>query len=1175
MPTWIEVSIDAPWLLASQPNFTGSSSWVAALAVACRIGDEISYEAEWVVSSSLPLTKTSAAASVRCRVSAPADVGSYVVAVSGNGGQDWSAGLSVQVIPSMMLLSVSPSLTPWTGGVNLTLYGMGFSTPFSTLPQESGWPGLTTMGAGSSMLGVVLTRGTMTIRVSPAATNVINDTALVFTLPDIRPYGVLSNDTLIMSLETLSTAAAGGSVATGELPLVLHTNIAVTTISPRFGSADGGTPLMLSLNIPSYGSVVNASLTQTSTASAVVALSYTCTMIANNGDSGGILTALPMILINSSTLTMTAPPLAAFSNNNLQLTPSAAGSNDFTSVDITVIASNGYIFPTVVAAYYYLPTALLNFTSMSPREIRSPSPAGQPRQITIYNTYSPQQDLMTGLPLSLPLSPLAATLNVFAHVRCMFDGTMVEAIRAMSTPVSVTCVAPPHTPGNVQVSVSVNQVDWTPIPTPLTYIDTDDASDVLSLYPSSGPLRGNSTVSIIGCTNCINTPFRDKAASLFCRFGRIEVPLRIELNRQATAGTSQPLYLCQSPDFSAVGSGAVELSVVLRHPMSKQGDVLETGLTFVYYEDVEVMSLSPRSGPSLGGSVLTIEGKGFSNTSLITVKFAVSSSEELPSGAIDNDIYVTATFVSSTSVIVVVPPCPLGLAGGVAQLTLSLNMVDYSDNSLALPFYWDASLAVTTISPIIVMEMGGTVLDISGEGFYPTYPNALWCRFGGQIVVDALYMTRQLIKCTTPLLSPGEVALEVTANGQDYVQAGTIRSLAAPALVAITPQLGTWRGGTVVNITVINGFSGNPVAATAMLSSSSPSVGNNSLVHCAFGLGRNQMSSVATIVSDTLVQCRTPSHAENISASVAFSLNLWLHGAETAMVLRGQDQQLLTYQYMADVWAHDASLLVGPSVGGTTVQLYGQFDVNFAASLTCRFGDYSTSSSSSPAAIVPAVSVSETVVICITPPMLDYPDGTVVPISLSYNNQDVVYTGLLFEFYPTVTMLSLSPDFGPSLGGTSVHIYGSGFVPGDATAGACVFGGQAWVKATYINAGEIVCVAPPSITSSVLVGWSQQSQSSGVNQGAAVTVAFSHNGYDLETTTSLSYTYVSGPGVVSLSPPSGTINGGTTIIITTLNFESLPYMGGGLTWYCAFGDNAVVATTRFTDSMSCITPPGE
>ena len=314
---------------------------------------------------------------------------------------------------------------------------------------------------------------------------------------------------------------------------------------------------------------------------------------------------------------------------------------------------------------------------------------------------------------------------------------------------------------------------------------------------------------------------------------------------------------------------------------------------------------------------------------------------------------------------------------------------------------------------------------------------------------------------------------------------------------------------------------------------------------------------------------------------MAFALNLWLHGSNTAMVLRGQDQQLLTYQYMADVWAYDASLLAGPSVGGTTVQLFGRFDVNFAASLTCLFGDISSSSSSLPATVVSAVSVTETVAICITPPMLDYPDGTVVPISLSYNNQDMVYTGLLFEFYPTVTMMSLSPDFGSSLGGTPVHIYGTGFVPGDATAGACVFGGQAWVKATYVNAGEIVCVTPPSITSSILVGWSQQSQTGGGDLGSTVTVAFSHNGNDLEPSVSLVYTYVSGPGVVSLSPPTGTVNGGTMVTITTLNFESLANVGGasGLTWYCAFGDNAVVATTSSAmmsvDSMSCSTPPGE
>ena len=143
----------------------------------------------------------------------------------------------------------------------------------------------------------------------------------------------------------------------------------------------------------------------------------------------------------------------------------------------------------------------------------------------------------------------------------------------------------------------------------------------------------------------------------------------------------------------------------------------------------------------------------------------------------------------------------------------------------------------------------------------------------------------------------------------------------------------------MVNVTVINGWYDDAA------SSLGPSMGGDSVIQCAFGLGRNQLSSIATIVSDTLVQCRTPAHAVNITTPVAFSLNLWLHGSDTAMVLRGQDQQLLTYQYMADVWAYDASLLAGPSIGGTTVQLYGRFDVTFGASLTCRFGDTTSSSS--------------------------------------------------------------------------------------------------------------------------------------------------------------------------------------------------------------------------------------
>jgi hypothetical protein len=91
----------------------------------------------------------------------------------------------------------------------------------------------------------------------------------------------------------------------------------------------------------------------------------------------------------------------------------------------------------------------------------------------------------------------------------------------------------------------------------------------------------------------------------------------------------------------------------------------------------------------------------------------------------------------------------------VAHLTVSNNGKDFSESALSLPFYWDSSVIVTTITPSVMYESGGQLVQLIGAGFYPSYPNVLLCRFGGKIIVSAMYTTRQLARCIAPPLSPG------------------------------------------------------------------------------------------------------------------------------------------------------------------------------------------------------------------------------------------------------------------------------------------------------------------------------------------------------------------------------------------------------------------------------------
>jgi len=118
---------------------------------------------------------------------------------------------------------------------------------------------------------------------------------------------------------------------------------------------------------------------------------------------------------------------------------------------------------------------------------------------------------------------------------------------------------------------------------------------------------------------------------------------------------------------------------------------------------------------------------------------------------------------------------------------------------------------------------------------------------------------------------------------------------------------------------------------------------------------------------------------------------------------------------------------------------------------------------------------------------------------------------------------SVSPASGTVNGGTHIKITGTGFV-----AGAKVEIGQgSGVGPTAIQASEVVVVSPTEITAttggSAKAGtWSLYVIDSGGTSPA-------NNAGD-------DYTYTSGPTVSSVSPASGTVNGGTEIKITGTGF---------------------------------------
>ncbi|MGW3723479.1 IPT/TIG domain-containing protein [Streptomyces sp. NPDC005133] len=209
----------------------------------------------------------------------------------------------------------------------------------------------------------------------------------------------------------------------------------------------------------------------------------------------------------------------------------------------------------------------------------------------------------------------------------------------------------------------------------------------------------------------------------------------------------------------------------------------------------------------------------------------------------------------------------------------------------------------------------------------------------------------------------------------------------------------------------------------------------------------------------------------------------------------------------------------GSTGGGTTVTITG---TNLAGASAVRFGSkLATITANTPTSVtVTSPSGSGTVPV------------TVTTAAGASNPLNFYYIGTPFK-------ASLSAASGPSAGGNTVTISGTGL----ATASSVAFGGNN---------------ATPTVTSDSLLSVTVPAGASGSVGVSVTTTGGANNGF--------SYTYVDPPTITSLAPTSGSTSGGTTVTITGTDLsttESVTF--DGVT--APFG---VINST----TVSAVTPPG-
>ncbi|MEI9982788.1 MAG: IPT/TIG domain-containing protein [Aliidongia sp.] len=563
---------------------------------------------------------------------------------------------------------------------------------------------------------------------------------------------------------------------------------------------------------------------------------------------------------------------------------------------------------------------------------------------------------------------------------------------------------------------------------------------------------------------------------------------------------------------------------------------------------VTVGGVSPTSGPTAGGTSVTITGTNFDSSA--TVKFGngsatgvsfvsateVTATSPAGTGTVDvrvstgagtsatmaNDhfTYLTAPTVSSVSpssgptaggnsvtitgtnlagaTAVTFGAAAATITGNTAtQITAtapagSAGTVDVtvttangtSTTGTSDHYTYVAPPTVSGISPSAGSTIGGTAVTITGTNF----TGATAVTIGGTAATGVTVVSAISITAVTPGGTAGAASVLVTTVGGTNAANSLYTYVAPPTVSAISPSAGPTTGGTPVTITG-TGFTG----ATAVTIGGTAATG-------------------VTVVSATSITATTPAG----SAGTASVLVTTAGGTNAANSL---------YTYVTPPTVSAIAPSAGPTTGGTAVTITG---TNLTGATAVTIGG---------TAATTVTVVSATSITAVTPAGTAGTASVLVTTAGGTNAANSLYT---YVTPPTVS--AIAPNAGPTTGGTAVTITGTNLTG----ATAVTIGGTAATTVTVVSATSITAVTPAGSagTASVLV-----TTAGGTNAANSL------------------YTYVTPPTVSAIAPSAGPTTGGTAVTITGTNLT-------GATAVTIGGAAATGITVISATSITATTPAG-
>lgn len=707
---------------------------------------------------------------------------------------------------------------------------------------------------------------------------------------------------------------------------------------------------------------------------------------------------------------------------------------------------------------------------------------------------------------------------------CRFGAlSPVNAVPVPGSP-SATCLMPPSADtvlAPLQLSLNGQQYTAATSAARFEYLTTITQ---LVVSPASGPVNGDTLLRIASSEFAAGVHF-------LCRFRQPAAtsPFSTTLvivDAVLSASNSSELK-CTPP---AMPAGTTSLEVSLNGQQFSNSSLL-----YMMHTVPQLHSLSPSSGPFVGGTTVTLSATGLASGVHYLCRFVP------PLAVAPVVMPAMTTGLESPEELVCITPAA-SAAWATTQVQATLNGQQFSLMGLNLSYY--PPLSVSLFSPTSGPVGGATRVVLAGSGFLDTWE--LQCRFN-RAVVNATFLSSSQLACISPPDSTAGLRSKFSANFSAAIAAGRLFGAAAVegASVLVLTDWSVYAAGSLVldlNLEpplaerAVRSFEARFLLALAPRADDQPPCVGCDLAEAEARLVGDGVSfSFGDISLGLVSECgagqglrvlfRTSTHSRLevlLAGQLLSNTSLTVpRNATAAVVILVTNSQLTV------------SLDSQPLLKLLPLHPW-QPESHWRLALGARNG------ASAMRQQVSALSFTGS----------QFDDLGEVALEVSANTHDFTADAARFAYRAEPQLVTITPRTGSILGATNFLLAGSALRGGSDSR---ITLSNVTVHASWVYHGgdALLGVAPPL----------------GSNTTVFVNVSVGLNAQQF--TGGLDFGYFIDPRVDEVSPNTGSILGGTLVTLSGSDFS------GGSVYRCRFGDTLTDASVsgEISDHLLCRLPP--